>query len=179
MLTRPTEDRPVRRPRWVMISGAALLVGAAGIAIWVPTRHPTVAPRPPAGMVLVPGGSYRVSAGPGRPATVVPLDSFYIDSTEVTVGAYAPFLTATHAAAPWTEQPAATWPVTGVLWAEAQAFCQWRDPAARLPTEAEWEAAAGGPSGTAYPWGKTWEPGVPVCTAKVTCPPPNQGAPRG
>jgi len=49
--------------------------------------------------------------------------------------------------------------VTGVLWAEAQAFCRWRDPAARLPTEAEWEAAAGGPSGNAYPWGNGWESG--------------------
>jgi len=109
-------------------------------------------------MVLVPGGAYSVSGGPGQRA-IATLDSFYIDSTEVTVGAYAAFLVATHAPAPWTQAPPPTWPVTGVLWAEAHAFCRWRDPAARLPTEAEWEAAAGGPSGNAYPWGNGWEPG--------------------
>jgi len=110
-------------------------------------------------MVLVPRGTYRVGGGPGRPTAVVALDSFYIDSTEVTVGAYAPFLLATRASAPSAEAPPATWPVTGVLWAEAQGFCRWRDPAARLPTEAEWEGAASGPSGAAYPWGNVWEAG--------------------
>ncbi len=44
-------------------------------------------------------------------------------------------------------------PVTGISWRQAQLFCKWLGPDYSLPSEAEWEYAAGGGRNSKYPWG--------------------------
>lgn len=53
-------------------------------------------------------------------------------------------------------------PVVGVSWYEAVAFCLWLSETTgeniMLPTEAQWQYAAQGNDGRAYPWGDAWNP---------------------
>jgi formylglycine-generating enzyme required for sulfatase activity len=112
-------------------------------------------------MVLVPAGEFTMGSDEGdddeQPVHRVVLDSFYLDTFEVTNGRFAKFVAAIQSEPPWgfadQETPVvdAERPVRWVTWLEATGYCLWAGK--RLPTEAEWEKAARGTDGRIYPWG--------------------------
>jgi formylglycine-generating enzyme required for sulfatase activity len=80
---------------------------------------------------------------------------FFIDKSEVTYKEYKEFLEATgHNILPEVIErtiPGDNYPVVGVNWHDAGAFCKWAGK--RLPTQDEWEVAARGTERRLYPWG--------------------------
>jgi formylglycine-generating enzyme required for sulfatase activity len=117
-----------------------------------------------------------------KPAHLVRLDTYFIDETEVTNGAYAQCVDAGVCDPP--DSPNATfhsayygdptfddYPVIFVSWYDAEIFCEWRG--ARLPSEAEWEkAAAFDPVEglkTIYPWGDAFD-GTRLNYCDQSCP---------
>lgn len=116
------------------------------------------------------------------PQSAVRLNAYWIDKYEVTNRQYRAFIQGggydqrylwTEAGWDWKEQVSreeprywgespwgdAELPVVGVAWYEALAYCRWAG--ARLPTEAEWEKAAGWDPDASrklkYPWGEQWD----------------------
>ncbi len=112
----------------------------------------------PEGMVFIPEGFFL--AGRDRVRTWLP--AFYIDRTEVTNARYAAFCRATGHPVPrhWIQgripRGRENHPVVHVTLEDALAFAAWAKR--RLPTELQWERAARGTDGRAYPWGDRWDP---------------------
>ncbi len=119
-------------------------------------------------MVDVPGGEFEYS----EEGELTYVMAYRIGRYPVTNAQYARFLAA-HPSHPvpyleevWAEpynwdphtrvypEEKANHPVVLVSWEDACAYCEWAG--VRLPTEMEWEKAARGEDGRAYPWGDTF-----------------------
>ena len=130
-------------------------------------------------------GAYRIGGWePNEPSATIALSGFWLARYPITVAQYAPFVAEGYgkdAERWWTKegwqwkqgekrtQPlywndsqysGANQPVIGISWYEATAYCAWLSAqtgyALRLPTEAEWEAAAAYDAQMQhqmYPWG--------------------------
>ena len=133
------------------------------------------------GMALIPAGEFLMGSKEGKgdkdehPQHRVYLPAYYIDKYEVTNGQYYQFWLADggekskHTPAsygsaysigdwPEVEKTKPNYPVVGVSWFDAQAYCQWAKK--RLPTEAEWEKAARGTDGRTWPWGNDFNKNI-------------------
>lgn len=161
------------------VIAALTAVAPTGTPTADPTAQPTPTPEPfttktGSRMLFVPGGPFRMGSEEGeadeQPSRIVRLNPFYIDETEVTNGAYLQCVRDGTCRPPASERSAfyqdyygnpeyGDYPVVYVNWEQARHFCEWRE--ARLPSEAEWERAAGfdaerGVKMT-YPWGDEFD----------------------
>lgn len=150
----------LRRPGLFVASGLAVLLAIA--AIWrigkivfpIKPNAGTIKVNPADGQkyVWVPPGNFRMGCSDGdtdcspdeKPGHTVSITKgFWMEQTEVPVGAYRPFYQQTGRSAP-ADPPFHQddmHPVVNVDWSYADAYCKsWAG--GRLPTEAEWEYAA-------------------------------------
>jgi formylglycine-generating enzyme required for sulfatase activity len=149
--------------------------GASLVGSWGPAKRVTCQAMATQGDVCVPGGAFWMgttrSPNPPLPTLaylhprLVTLSPFFLGAAEVTVAEYRSF---GRTKAGWTgsvvginpddwctftSTPGSndTHPLNCVYWSEARAYC--RSTGGDLPTEAQWEYAAGGLAGTMFVWG--------------------------
>ncbi len=153
-----------------------------------PTAAPTNTPNPGRPMMLSPKddmrlvyvrwGEFEMGSDLGEidelPVHTVYLNSYWIDETEVTNAMYANCVADGACAKPasvnYPNADYADHPVQDVKWEDANDYCSWAGR--RLPTEAEWEKAAGwnelAQEKYIYPWGNEFD-GSLVNFCDVNC----------
>ncbi|MBI5880488.1 MAG: SUMF1/EgtB/PvdO family nonheme iron enzyme [Chloroflexi bacterium] len=164
---------------------AGLLEGAEPLALRIAAGRALAwlgDPRDLDALIEVPAGPF-IAGDPGEMHTIAA--AYRIGRYPVTNLQYARFVAATGRPAPvhWDAATGrfapgiANHPVVFVSWHDAQAYCAWRTAQTgirhRLPGEGEWERAARGTDGRAYPWGDVFDPAranVHECGLRSTTP---------
>jgi toxoflavin biosynthesis protein ToxD len=118
--------------------------------------------------------THRESFRAEAPQHEVEVPGFYLARYPVRIRDYAEFVAATGHRVPYRSDElsrpyswdratgsypdgSADLPIVLVSWHDAVAYCRWLG--ARLPTEPEWEKAAGGRPPRTWPWGEDWDTG--------------------
>ncbi len=133
--------------------------------ITAPSPAPATAETPvtnaPAGELQVEGGEVALGGGETKlPIRRESVEPFAIAETEVTNKQFREFVDDTKAKinVPVGKDDE---PVTNISWYEAKKYCDWLSKKigfeVKLPTEAQWELAAGGKENLKYPWGNQWQ----------------------
>jgi len=131
-------------------------------------QHLIVHPKTGMLMAMVPAGKFLTDTD-GVPFEV-DLPAYYVAVHPVTNAQYARFVNETehpnaershpYSRSVWNNgtfpSGKADYPAVCVGWDDAAAYCLWAG--LRLPTELEWEKAARGQDGRAFPWGQNWNP---------------------
>lgn len=156
----------------------------------------------PFAWIEIPGGHGSLKTRVPAITLPIPTERFWIARYPVTCAQFALFIDAGGYHTPrwwteagWSQRQTDGWtqprqwddprwngpdrPVVGVSWFEAVAFCLWLSNATgeriMLPTEAQWQYAAQGEDGRAYPWGSEWDcqrcnNSVDPCDSSTTTP---------
>jgi len=119
-------------------------------------------------MIFIPGGELNMGTdnkeSAAFPQHKVEVPAFWIDKYEVTNFQFLDFSVKERYAGEGVKEgkdwrtlatpDKAMVPVQYITFGDAEAYC--KSVGRRLPTEEEWEFAARGPDGRAYPWGNDW-----------------------
>ena len=142
--------------------------------LWSDARETCVgAPKCPDEMIGVGAATFHIGTlqegkewQASRPIREVKVDAFCLDRTEVTVAEYKKCVDAGTCKPPVYAPKGGTWvdkdcntlteeranyPANCLDWERAQAYCRWAGK--NLPSEEEWQLAAGRMDGRKYPWG--------------------------
>lgn len=122
-------------------------------------------------MVRIPAGSFTMGSGrfpEERPQREVAVQRFAMSQYEITFAEYDRFARATGRRVPDSAgMDRSTHPVIQVTWEDAASYAEWLSRETgrnyRLPSEAEWEYAAGLGRDSSYWWGFNLKPGMAHC----------------
>lgn len=123
----------------------------------------------PGEMVFIPAGEFIMGTddknSDSYPQRKVYLPAFWIDKYEVTNFEFQGFSIEHRYAGEGVAEgkdwrtfvtlDKAMFPIQYITYKDAETYC--KSKGKRLPTEEEWEKAARGPNGNAYPWGNEWQ----------------------
>jgi len=163
MLIYETYKEKVERERLVTVSQKAKPRLIEPVKVQDFSMYRTIVGNEGREMVEIPEGPFTMGYDQGGPdeAPVHPvyLKAYFIDLKEVTQAEYDIFVEMIKREKPKVpvfEEDISKlldpdFPVVGVGWHDASAYCQWAGK--RLPTEAEWAKAARGEGQRLYPWG--------------------------